>query len=161
MPSTKKIATPRFCRHLTGLTILIFSAGVVATIMHYSNLPASIPVLQSFTSRDAQFGPKIAIFYLPFVAFMLFLLLQYLEYRATFSQSTETGAQHKNRIMTFCLIKNSILLYFTYSLCNDLAVAFGHPRILQQWQAYAFLALLFGILGIGIIRGLFLTRHVK
>lgn len=144
----------------------IFIAGLTATVIQYRKLPTSIPILQSFTSDHAQFGPKIAIFYLPFVALLLFLLLHYLEVKAAYpvqrkNKPVLSHVQRQNGILTFCLIKNSILLYFTYSLLNDLMIAFGHNRILQQWQAYIFLALLFIILSFGIIRGLFLDKKSK
>ncbi|WDU81363.1 DUF1648 domain-containing protein [Lysinibacillus sp. G01H] len=140
-----------------------FLAGITATLIQYGKLPATIPVLQSFTSDHAQFGPKIAIFYLPFVALMLFLLLHYLEIKAAYPVMRKNKAplshrQRQNGILTFCLIKNSILLYFTYSLFNDLTVALGRERILQQWHAYLFLLLLFGIFMMGIVRGILLDK---
>jgi len=159
----QKTPTPRFCHQLTVIVATIFLAGITATLLQYGKLPATIPVLQSFTSDHAQFGPKIAIFYLPFVALMLFLLLHYLEIKAAYPVMRKNKAplshkQRQNGILTFCLIKNSILLYFTYSLFNDLTVALGRERILQQWHAYLFLLLLFGIFMIGIVRGILLAK---
>ena len=141
----------------------IFVAAITATAIQYSKLPTSIPVLQSFNSEHAQFGPKIAIFYLPFVALMLFLLLHYLEIKVGYPMPRKnkeilSHAQRQNTMMTFCFIKNAILLYFTYSLWNDLAVALERERILQQWHAYLFLFVLFLIFMSGIIRGILLGR---
>lgn len=166
MHKQQKTPTPRFCNQLTLIVTTIFIAGLTATLFQYGKLPTSIPILQSFTSNQAQFGPKIAIFYLPFVALMLFLLLHYLEVKAAYpvqrkNKPVLSHVQRQNGILTFCLIKNSILLYFTYSLLNDLMIAFGHNRILQQWQAYVFLVLLFIIFISGIIRGLLLDKKVK
>lgn len=163
MNDRHKTPTPLFCKRLTMIVATVFVAGMTATVIQYNKLPMSIPVLQSFTSDHAQFGPKIAIFYLPFVALMLFLLLQYLEIKAGYpmprkNKPTLTHAQRQNAIIIFCLIKNSILLYFTYSLLNDLTNAFGRDRILQQWHAYFFLAVLFLIFTVGIIRGLLLSK---
>jgi len=163
MLEQQKTPTPRFCKPLTLIVATIFLAGITATLIQYSKLPASIPVLQSFTSEHAQFGPKIAIFYLPFIAFMLFLLLQYLEIRAAYpiprkNKHTLSHTERQNGIIIFCLIKNSILLYFTYSLFNDLTVALGHNRILQQWHAYLFLFVLCTIFIIGIVRGILLNK---
>lgn len=165
MHEQQKTPTPRFCMQLTWIVGTIFLAGVTATLIQYHKLPGSIPVLQSFTSEHAQFGPKIAIFYLPFVALMLFLLLHYLEVRAAYpvlrkNKPTLSHGQRQNGILTFCLIKNSILLYFTYSLFNDLTVALGHNRILQQWHAYLFLVLLSLIFIVGIIRGVLLGKKI-
>lgn len=97
---------------------------------------------------------------------MLFLLLHYLEIKAAYPvvrkhKPSLSHLERQNGMITFCLIKNSILLYFTYSLFNDLTVAMGHNRILQQWHAYAFLALLFVIFIAGIIRGLLLQHKAK
>ncbi|MGN4127790.1 DUF1648 domain-containing protein [Lysinibacillus sphaericus] len=166
MHEHQKTPTPRFCNQLTLMVTTIFIAGLTATLIQYRQLPASIPILHSFTSDHAQFGPKIAIFYLPFVALMLFLLLHYLEVKAAYpvkrkNKPVLSHAQRQNGILTFCLIKNSILLYFTYSLLNDLMVAFGRSRLLHQWQAYVFLALLFIIFISGIIRGLLLDKKAK
>lgn len=165
MYEQQKTPTPRFCMQLTWIIGTIFLAGVTATLIQYHKLPGSIPVLQSFTSEHAQFGPKIAIFYLPFIALMLFLLLHYLEVRAAYpvlrkNKPTLSHSQRQNGILTFCLIKNSILLYFTYSLFNDLTVALGHDRILQQWHAYLFLVLLSLIFIVGIIRGVSLGKKI-
>ncbi|MFJ7732904.1 DUF1648 domain-containing protein [Lysinibacillus sp. NPDC097231] len=158
-----KTPTPRFCKQLTLIVATIFLAGITATLIQYHKLPTSIPVLQSFTSDHAQFGPKIAIFYLPFIALMLFLLLHYLEIKAAYpilrkNKPTLSHVQRQNGIITFCLIKNSILLYFTYSLFNDLIAALGHNRILQQWHAYLFLFLLSVIFTMGIVRGVLLGK---
>lgn len=163
MHTQQKTPTPRFCHQLTIIVATIFIAGITATLIQYHQLPATIPVLQSFTSDQAQFGPKIAIFYLPFIALMLFLLLHYLEMKAAYPVMRKKKAplshqQRQNGIITFCLIKNSILLYFTYSLFNDLMVALGHDRILQQWHAYLFLLLLSGIFIAGIVRGILLDK---
>ncbi|GAB0169164.1 DUF1648 domain-containing protein [Lysinibacillus sp. CTST325] len=163
MLEQQKTLTPRFCKPLTLIVATIFLAGITATLIQYSKLPATIPVLQSFTSEHAQFGPKIAIFYLPFIAFMLFLLLQYLEIRAAYpiprkNKATLSHTERQNGIIIFCLIKNSILLYFTYSLFNDLTVALGHNRILQQWHAYLFLFVLCTILIMGVVRGILLNK---
>ena len=62
---TTKTPTPRFCHQLTVIVATIFLAGITATLIQYGKLPAMIPVLQSFTSDHAQFGPKIAIFIYP------------------------------------------------------------------------------------------------
>ncbi|MEB2282156.1 DUF1648 domain-containing protein [Lysinibacillus xylanilyticus] len=164
MLEQQKTLTPRFCKPLTLSVATIFLAGITATLIQYSKLPASIPVLQSFTSEHAQFGPKIAIFYLPFIAFMLFLLLQYLEIRAAYpiprkNKPTLSHTERQNGIIIFCLIKNSILLYFTYSLFNDLAVALDHHRILQQWHAYLFLFVLCTIFIMGVVRGILLSKR--
>ncbi|WP_409369308.1 DUF1648 domain-containing protein [Lysinibacillus sp. 38-6] len=166
MHAQHKTPTPKLCKQLTILVATIFTASITATLIQYRKLPSSIPVLQSFTTDHAQFGPKIAIFYLPFVALMLFLLLHYLEIKAAYpvirkNKPTLSHIERQNGIITFCLMKNSILLYFTYSLFNDLTVAMGHNRILQQWQAYAFLALLLIIFSWGIIRGLYLQHKLK
>ncbi|MGE7998508.1 DUF1648 domain-containing protein [Lysinibacillus sp. NPDC093190] len=163
MLEQQKTPTPRFCKSLTLIVTTIFLAGITATLIQYNKLPASIPVLQSFSSEHAQFGPKIAIFYLPFIAFMLFLLLQYLEIRAAYpilrkNKPTLSHVQRQNGIITFCFIKNSILLYFTYSLFNDLTVALGHNRILQQWHAYLFLFVLCTIFIMGVVRGILLSK---
>lgn len=163
MQTKQKTPTPRFCHQLTVVVAIIFLAGFTATLIQYQKLPATIPVLQSFTSDHAQFGPKIAIFYLPFIALMLFLLLHYLEMKAAYpvmrkNKPPLSHSQRQNGIMTFCLIKNSILLYFTYSLFNDLTIALGHDRILQQWHAYLFLFLLCGIFSMGIVRGIVLNK---
>ncbi len=166
MHTQQKTPTPRFCHQLTVIAATIFGAGITATLIQYSKLPATIPVLQSFTNEQAQFGAKIAIFYLPFIALMLFLLLHYLEMKAAYPVMRKNKAplshrQRQNGIVTFCLIKNSILLYFTYSLFNDLTVALGHERILQQWHAYLFLFVL-GILFIGgIVRGILLEKKMR
>jgi len=166
MHAQHKTPTPKLCKQLTILVATIFTASITATLIQYRKLPSTIPVLQSFTTDHAQFGPKIAIFYLPFVALLLFLLLQYLEIKAAYpvvrqNKPTLSHIERQNGIITFCLMKNSILLYFTYSLFNDLTVAMGHTRILQQWQAYAFLALLLFIFIWGIIRGLYLQHKLK
>ncbi|MFB7158794.1 MULTISPECIES: DUF1648 domain-containing protein [unclassified Lysinibacillus] len=163
MLEQQKTPTPRVCKSLTLIVATIFLAGITATLIQYNKLPASIPVLQSFKSEHAQFGPKIAIFYLPFIACMLFLLLHYLEMRAAYpilrkNKPTLSHIQRQNGIITFCLIKNSILLYFTYSLFNDLTVALGHHRILQQWHAYVFLFVLSTIFIMGIVRGILLNK---
>ncbi len=165
MLEQQKTPTPRFCKQLTLIVATIFLAGITATLIQYHKLPTTIPVLQSFTSDHAQFGPKIAIFYLPFIALMLFLLLHYLEIKAAYpilrkNKPTLSHVQRQNGIITFCLIKNSILLYFTYSLFNDLIVALGHDRILQQWHAYLFLFLLSVIFTIGIVRGVLSGKKV-
>ncbi|WP_068986862.1 MULTISPECIES: hypothetical protein [Lysinibacillus] len=166
MPEQQKTPTPRFCKQLTLIVATIFIAGMTATLIQYNKLPASIPILQSFKSEHAQFGPKIAIFYLPFIGFMLFLLLHYLEMKAAYpilrkNKPTLSHSQRQNGIITFCLIKNSILLYFTYSLFNDLTVALGHNRILQQWHAYLFLFVVSTIFIIGIVRGITLGKKDK
>lgn len=163
MQTQQKTPTPRFCHQLTVIVATIFLAGFTATLIQYRKLPATIPVLQSFTSDHAQFGPKIAIFYLPFIALMLFLLLHYLEMKAAYpvmrrNKPPLSHSQRQNGIMTFCLIKNSILLYFTYYLFNDLSIALGRDRILQQWHAYLFLFLLCGIFSMGIVRGILLNK---
>ena len=163
MQTQQKTPTPRFCHQLTVIVATIFLAGFTATLIQYRKLPATIPVLQSFTSDHAQFGPKIAIFYLPFIALMLFLLLHYLEMKAAYPMMRKnkpplSHSQRQNGIMTFCLIKNSILLYFTYSLFNDLTIALGRVRILQQWHAYLFLFLLCGIFSMGIVRCILLNK---
>ena len=163
MQTQQKTPTPRFCHQVTVIVATIFLAGFTATLIQYRKLPATIPVLQSFTSDHAQFGPKIAIFYLPFIALMLFLLLHYLEMKAAYpvmrrNKPPLSHSQRQNGIMTFCLIKNSILLYFTYSLFNDLSIALGRDRILQQWHAYLFLFLLCGIFSMGIVRGILLNK---
>ncbi|MFA1736270.1 DUF1648 domain-containing protein [Lysinibacillus fusiformis] len=163
MQTQQKTPTPHFCHQLTVIVATIFLAGFTATLIQYRKLPATIPVLQSFTSDHAQFGPKIAIFYLPFIALMLFLLLHYLEMKAAYpvmrrNKPPLSHSQRQNGIMTFCLIKNSILLYFTYSLFNDLSIALGRDRILQQWHAYLFLFLLCGIFSMGIVRGILLNK---
>ncbi|WP_155590805.1 DUF1648 domain-containing protein [Lysinibacillus cavernae] len=163
MHTQQKTPTPRFCHQLTVIMATIFIAGITATVIQYQKLPATIPVLQSFTSDHAQLGPKIAIFYLPFIALMLFLLLHYLEMKAAYPVIRKKKAplshkQRQNGIITFCLIKNSILLYFTYSLFNDLTVALGRDRILQQWHAYLFLFILCGIFSASIIRGILLEK---
>lgn len=166
MKDNQKTPTPTFCKRLTMVVVTIFVAAITAIALQYNKLPISIPVLQSFSNDHAQFGPKIAIFYLPFVALMLFLLLHYLEMKAGYpvprkNKQTLSHAQRKNGIITYCLIKNSILLYFTYSLFNDLTVALGRDRILQQWHAYLFLAVLFLIFSFGIIRGILLDKKAK
>lgn len=166
MNKQQKTPTPLFCKRLTIIVATIFVAAITATIIQYSKLPTSIPVLQSFNSEHAQFGPKIAMFYLPFVALMIFLMLHYLEIKAGYAsprknKEAQTHAQRQNAIMTFCFIKNAILLYFTYSLWNDLMVALGRERILQQWQAYLFLFILFLIFVSGILRGIIISKNEK
>lgn len=163
MHNQQKTPMPIFCKRLTMIVATIFVAAITATVIQYSKLPPSIPVLQSFNSDHAQFGPKIAIFYLPFVALMLFLLLHYLEIKAGYpvprkNKEALSHAQRQNAMMTFCCIKNAILLYFTYSLWNDLAVALERERILQQWHAYLFLFVLFLIFVSGITRGILLGK---
>lgn len=147
MQTQQKTPTPRFCHQLTVIVATIFLAGFTATLIQYRKLPATIPVLQSFTSDHAQFGPKIAIFYLPFIALMLFLLLHYLEMKAAYPMMRKnkpplSHSQRQNGIMTFCLIKNSILLYFTYSLFNDLTIALGRSHFTTMaCISFSFLAL--------------------
>ncbi|MEG0260476.1 MAG: DUF1648 domain-containing protein [Lysinibacillus sp.] len=166
MHNKQKTPVPIFCKRLTMIVATIFVAAITATAIQFGKLPTSIPVLQHFNNDNAQFGPKIAIFYLPFVALMIFLLLHYLEIKAGYpmprkNKETLSHAQRQNTIMTFCFIKNAILLYFTYSLWNDLAVGLGRERILQQWHAYFFLFVLFLIFMFGMIRGILLGNKQK
>lgn len=166
MNEQQKTPTPLFCKRLTMIAATIFVAAISATVFQYSKLPTSIPILQSFNSEHAQLGPKIAIFYLPFVALMIFLMLHYLEIKAAYplprkNKEIPSHAQRENAILTFCFIKNAILLYFTYSLWNDLAVALGRERILQEWHAYLFLFILFLIFVQGILRGVLLGKNEK
>jgi len=132
---------------------IIFIGVIGYWIFNFSSLPAEVPMHYNFNGEITRYGSKWEMIILPIISVFLWLLCyaieknpQYMNVPKKFN-AENAEAIYRNGVYMGSVIKNIMLLIFSFLIVEIMWTANGNPSFLNGW----FFAVIIGATIIPII----------
>ncbi len=153
-PENKKSISEFF---FDTLAILLTLAVIIFLSAKWSVLPERVPTHFNMTGEADGWGSRWTLIIMPIVGIVMWIGMYFIE---KFPQShnylwfTEENAQrqYKNSQLLVNVMKNSILIFFSYITFNSVLIALGEQSLLGVWEIVLFLVAIFGSIAFFIYR---------
>ncbi|WP_252504908.1 DUF1648 domain-containing protein [Sporosarcina sp. Marseille-Q4943] len=146
-----------FEKSLDIVTAAVYLAGIIYTIVIWSQLPDQVPAHYNASGEVNRWGSKWELILLPVIAAFLAVFMTFLEkhpelhnYRKLNDSNIEF--QYKNSRMLMNVLKNECVLLFTFLTYKTEQVAIGKIDSLSVAFLPIFLIIIFGSMVFFIIR---------
>ena len=151
------IPKTRFETFLDAVGIISYITLIVYLLAQYGALPDSVPGHYNAAGEVDRWGSKTELFILPIVAAVLWVPMTILEkYPHTYNylnlREDNFEAQYKNGKLMMNVLKNEIVLLFSWITYQNIRVAIGESEGLGAAFLPVFLAVIFGSLFIFMFR---------
>ncbi|HSI66084.1 MAG TPA: DUF1648 domain-containing protein [Planococcus sp. (in: firmicutes)] len=148
-----------FARFLDFLAIIVFSWVMIYLILQWSALPEEVPMHFDASGVPDGSGPGWTIYLLPLIGFALWLGMAFLEKRPqihNYLNLTEENMekQYRNSSLLVNVMKNQILIFFSYLSWEIFQLAQGARETLGWMAVPGFMVVLFGSIFFFIVRSL-------
>ncbi|RNF38718.1 DUF1648 domain-containing protein [Planococcus salinus] len=139
--------------------IFSFLAATIFLIIEWPSIPETVPMHFDASGEADGWGPRWTIFLLLAVGLALWIGLYFLEkvpHVHNYLNLTEQNVrqQYKNSQLLLNVLKNEILVFFSYFTWSSVQIAKGQADSLGTWALPVFLVIIFGSLGFFMIRSL-------
>ncbi|RDI47988.1 DUF1648 domain-containing protein [Falsibacillus pallidus] len=142
---------------LNSLGIIAFSGTIFYTLLSWGDLPPRIPTHFNAAGEVDGMGSKGSIWALPVIGLILWIGLTILEnYPHVYNYinlTKETAErQYKNAVLMVNILKNLIIVLFSYLTWVGIQIGKGHQEGLGIWFLPVFLVLILGTVIFFIVR---------
>lgn len=145
-----KLSIPktRFELFFDGITIVLFALSVVYLVSVWGILPEEVPAHYNALGEVDRWGKKWEMIIIPVIAAVMWISMTVLEkYPHVYNYMNLTKenirAQYKNARLMLHVLKNIIVLLFSYITWKDIQVAFDHSESLGPSFVFLFLGAVF------------------
>lgn len=148
-----------FEKWLDRLTAIVYIAGILYTIVIWSQLPDQVPAHYNAAGDVNRWGSKWELILLPAIAAVLAVFMSFLEKHPewhNYMKLNESNIefQYKNSRMLLNVLKNESVLLFVFITYRTEQVALGNTDSLGIAFIPIYLGLIFGSMAFFIIRSL-------
>ena len=149
---------------LNSATLVIFIGSLIYLILVWTTLPGEVPAHYNGVGEVDRWGSKWEMLILPIIGGILWIGMTILEryphvYNYINLTRENVRAQYLNGRMMINVLKNSIVIVFSYLTWKDIQIAFGHEDSLGVWFLPIFLVFIFGLTGYFIFKSFRLSRE--
>lgn len=143
---------------LSWIGLLTIIATTMYLILTYGSLPAEVPAHYNGAGEVDRWGSKAELFLLPLIAFfVIWLPITWLEkYPHTFNylnlREDNVEFQYRNARLMMNVMKTECAILFSWLTFQDIRIAEGGADGLGPWFLPVFTVVLFGSMGIFIVR---------
>ncbi|ANU25479.1 DUF1648 domain-containing protein [Planococcus versutus] len=159
MNKQQKIALPRSVweRFFDKISLILFLSAVLYVITKFGSTPAQVPVHYDGTGKVDSWGSKSELFILPLVGVFLWIGMTILEkYPHTYNylnlKEDNRETQYKNGRLMVNVLKNEIVILFSFIIVQDIRIAIGTAEGLGIFFVPIYLVIIFSTVLFFIIR---------
>lgn len=148
-------------------TIITFMSTMVYLLYHWSLLPEKVPAHYNAAGVVDRWGSKGEMLILPIIGMMMWVGMTILEryphvYNYMVPITKENApAQYVNARLMINVLKNEILLSFSFLTWEGIKIDLDERNGLGIWFPIIFLGLIFGSMGYFVIRSFYLQKRVN
>ncbi|MGG0670711.1 DUF1648 domain-containing protein [Lederbergia citrisecunda] len=148
-----------FEKLLDSITAIVYLAGIVYTIVIWSQLPDQVPAHYNAAGDVNRWGSKWELILLPVIAALLAIFMSFLEKHPEWHNYMKLNEnniefQYKNSRMLLNVLKNECVLLFVFLTYSTEQVALGNIDSLGIVFLPVFLIIIFGSMAFFIARSL-------
>ena len=148
---------------LNVITLAAFVGTIVYLISSWTIIPSEIPAHYNAVGEVDRWGGKGEMLILPIIAFLMWIGMTVLEkfphvYNYINLTKDNARAQYLNGRLLVNVLKNEILLLFSYLTWKNVQVAIGEHDSLGVWFLPVFLLIIFGSMAYFIVKSLRLSK---
>lgn len=148
-----------FKKLLDSITAIVYLAGIVYTIVIWSQLPDQVPAHYNAAGDVNRWGSKWELILLPVIAALLAVFMSFLEKHPEWHNYMKLNEnniefQYKNSRMLLNVLKNECVLLFVFLTYSTEQVALGNIDSLGIVFLPVFLIIIFGSMAFFIARSL-------
>ncbi|WP_203361523.1 DUF1648 domain-containing protein [Bacillus sp. REN10] len=141
----------------TVLSLLLLILNVIYLLIQWGELPNQVPIHFGVTGEADGWGGKGMIWFLPIMAFLLWIgltLLERVPHLHNYSGLTEENveSQYRNSRMMLNVMKTEIIIFMVLGSYQSVQVAHGHQFGLGIWELPIFLGVMFSTMGFFMYR---------
>lgn len=141
------------------IALISFGASVFYLISIWSSVPSEVPIHYNFAGEPDGWGDKWNLSILPVIGLTLWIGLYFIEkypHTHNYIGLTEENKErlYKNSQLLVNVLRNEIMIFFSYMTVETVNVAGGHEMVLGAWVMPLFLVILFGSIAYLFVRGL-------
>ncbi|GIN73716.1 hypothetical protein J14TS2_41910 [Bacillus sp. J14TS2] len=152
---------------LNIVTIIVFISTIVYLIYHWRLLPDQVPAHYNAAGVVDRWGSKGEMLILPIIGIVMWIGMTILErYPHAFNYMVpitmeNASTQYKNARYMINVLKNGILLSFSFLTWEGIKIALNHQTGLGIWFPLIFLSFIFAAMIYFIIRSFRLRKKEK
>lgn len=151
------IKIPMMAKILDTVSLLFFFGTMMYLLTVWSSLPELVPSHYNLAGEADDWQKKWVIFLPPSIGIVLWFPLHILEKKPhlhNYIGLTEENKErlYKNSMLLMNVIKNEMLLFFSFGSWNDVKVANGNESLLGVWDIPILFLVIFGTLIFFMIR---------
>ena len=149
---------------LNSLAIAVFIGSTVYLISSWTTLPSEVPTHFNGVGEVDGSGSKGVLIILPVISLIMWVGMTILEkfphmYNYPKSPEGNERAQYLNARLMINVLKNVIVLDFSYLTWKSIQIALGHQDSLGAWSMPIFLLLIFGPMAYFVVRSFRLSKE--
>ena len=148
---------------LNVITLAVFVGLIVYLISSWTIIPSEIPAHYNVVGEVDRWGSKGEMLILPIIGFVMWIGMTVLEkfphlYNYINLTKENARAQYLNGRLLINVLKNEIVLLFSYGTWKNVQVAIGDQDSLGVWFLPVFLLIIFGSTVYFIVKSLRLSK---
>lgn len=148
---------PRLAVFLDAVALLVFAALLMCLFGQFASLPDKVPGHYNGAGEVDRWGSKIELFILPIIGAAMWVFMSITEkYPHTFNylnfSKEKAEAHYVNGVLMMNVLKNEIVLLFSFLTYQNIQVAIGKAEGLGAGFMPIFLAVIFGTVLLFMIR---------
>ena len=148
---------------LNGITLVAFVGTIVYLVSSWKIIPSEIPAHYNVLGEVDRWGSKGEMLILPLIGLLMWIGMTVLEkfphvYNYINLTKENAHAQYLNGRLLINVLKNEIVLLFSYITWKSVQVAIGEQDSLGVWFLPVFLIIIFGSMGYFIMKSLRLSK---
>ena len=151
---------------LNVITLAVFVGTIVYLISSWTIIPSEIPAHYNAAGEVDRWGGKGEILILPIIGLLMWIGMTILEkyphvYNYVNLTKENARAQYLNGRLLINVLKNEIVLLFSYITWKGIQVAIGQHDSLGVWLLPVFLLIIFCSTGYFIVKSLRLAKEIN
>lgn len=149
---------------LNSIAVVIFIGCVVYLISAWTTLPSEVPAHYNGIGEVDRWGSKGEMIILPVIGLIMWIGMTILErypHVYNYPKITKENAQEQylNARLLVNVLKNEIVIIFSYLTWKNIQIAIGNHDSLGVWFMPIFLLLIFGSTGYFFVRTFRLSKN--
>jgi uncharacterized membrane protein len=160
------LKTPMFSKIFNSIALIVFFGTLLYVMKQWSILPDQVPTHYNALGEPDDWGHKGFIFLPLIISILMWIGLHFLENKPHLHNyvniKKENIEQHyKNSALMMNVLKNELLIIFSFSTWNDVSVSVRNNSILGAWELPLILFIILGTLTIFIIRSIRINKNTR
>jgi uncharacterized membrane protein len=160
------LKTPTFSKIFNSIALIVFFGTLLYVMKQWSILPDQVPTHYNALGEPDSWGHKGFILLPSIISILMWTSLHFLEKHPHIHNyvniKKENIEQHyKNSALMMNVLKNELLIIFSFSTWNDVSVSVRNNSILGAWELPLILFIILGTLTIFIIRSIRINKNTR
>lgn len=137
--------------------VIAFIGALSFILINWSTLPESVPSHYNALGEADDWGSRGVIFVplaIGVLIWVLFSILEKYPHLHNYPEINEKNVTHmyKNSMLMLNVIKNELMIIFSFSAINDVFVSKGKGSLIGAWEMPIVLGLIFGTIFVFLLR---------